>query len=216
MTVSANLKCEFANLRYEKLLSEKYFVETCFSKKYESYTACQKLKDLWLKIKSNCFYPFWKQTEVEEECEVPSKVDFTPIIDIDTTDFEEGQGRDFIVNITELLGANSIGQLVFKLRKMSAFDITYDSAATTASVGGTVNVDNVNWLFTEDSNYVTVKLKVGKVILAGTSRLIAFRVERHTDVPINTTQNLTVTIVTGSGGDSNSSNNQAVASFTAI
>lgn len=50
MSVSANDKCTFANLKYEQLLSEKYFVETCFSKKFESYSSKQKLKDLWMKI----------------------------------------------------------------------------------------------------------------------------------------------------------------------
>lgn len=49
--VSAETKCEFANLKYEQLLSEKYFIETCFSKKYESYTSKQKLIDLFLEIK---------------------------------------------------------------------------------------------------------------------------------------------------------------------
>lgn len=50
MSASANDKCKFASLKYEQLLSEKYFVETCFSKKYESYSSKQQLKDLWMKI----------------------------------------------------------------------------------------------------------------------------------------------------------------------
>lgn len=49
MSVSAD-KCNFANLKYEQLLSDKYFIETCFSKKFESYSSHQKLKDLWMKI----------------------------------------------------------------------------------------------------------------------------------------------------------------------
>lgn len=53
--MSANVKCEFANLKYEQLLSDKYFVETCFSKKFESYSSKQKLADLYMKIKfRNC------------------------------------------------------------------------------------------------------------------------------------------------------------------
>lgn len=44
-------KCKFANLKYEQMLTEKYFVETCFSKKYESYTAKQTLIDLLFKMK---------------------------------------------------------------------------------------------------------------------------------------------------------------------
>lgn len=53
--MSASVKCKFANLKWEQLLSEKYFVETCFSKKYESYSSKQKLTDLYMKIKfGNC------------------------------------------------------------------------------------------------------------------------------------------------------------------
>ena len=48
--MSANVKCNFADLKYEQLLNDKYLVETCFSKKYESYSSKQKLKDLYMKI----------------------------------------------------------------------------------------------------------------------------------------------------------------------
>lgn len=50
IVMSANAKCDFSSLKYEQLLSTKYFVETCFSKKFESYPPEQKLKDLWMKI----------------------------------------------------------------------------------------------------------------------------------------------------------------------
>lgn len=53
MSVNVNLKSNFANLKYEQLLSEKYFVETCFSKKHESYSSKQKLIDTLFKIKSS-------------------------------------------------------------------------------------------------------------------------------------------------------------------
>lgn len=49
--MSANAKCQFAELKYEQLLSEKYFVKTCFSKKDESLPAKEKLADLLIKIK---------------------------------------------------------------------------------------------------------------------------------------------------------------------
>lgn len=48
---ASDLKCQFAHLKYEQLLSDKYFVETCFSKKHESYTSKQKLVDLVFKMK---------------------------------------------------------------------------------------------------------------------------------------------------------------------
>jgi hypothetical protein len=48
-----DMRCRFANLKYEQLLTEKYFIETCFSKKHKSYSPKDKLKDLALKIKCN-------------------------------------------------------------------------------------------------------------------------------------------------------------------
>lgn len=53
MSANVNIKCQFASLKYEKLLSEKYFVETCFSKKYDSYPPEQKVKDMFMTIKFN-------------------------------------------------------------------------------------------------------------------------------------------------------------------
>ena len=53
MNVSAKLKSQFATLKYEQLLAEKYFIESCFSKKDESYESKQKLIDLLFKIKCN-------------------------------------------------------------------------------------------------------------------------------------------------------------------
>lgn len=47
--MSVNVK--YADLKYEQLLSEKYLVITCFSKKYESYSSRQKLKDMFMRIK---------------------------------------------------------------------------------------------------------------------------------------------------------------------
>ena len=54
MSADVNIKSNFADLKYEQLLTEKYFVETCFSKKYDSYSAKQKLRDMFLKIKLAC------------------------------------------------------------------------------------------------------------------------------------------------------------------
>lgn len=56
--MTASVKCKYANLKYEQLLSEKYFVETCFSKKYESYTSKQKLRDWYMQAKMDgCVKP---------------------------------------------------------------------------------------------------------------------------------------------------------------
>lgn len=52
MSANVNeLKVKFCDLKWEQMLSDKYFVETCFSKKYESYPAQERLRDIRLKIK---------------------------------------------------------------------------------------------------------------------------------------------------------------------
>jgi len=48
-----NVNAKFAELKYEQLLSEKYFIETCFSKIDESYDNKQKLKDMFISIRFN-------------------------------------------------------------------------------------------------------------------------------------------------------------------
>lgn len=48
-----NIKSKFAILKYQQLLSDKYFVETCFSKKFDSYSSKQQLIDLLFKTKCN-------------------------------------------------------------------------------------------------------------------------------------------------------------------
>lgn len=52
MSAGADLKCNFADLKYEQLLSDKYFIETCFSKSYSSYPAKQRLIDMLFEIRS--------------------------------------------------------------------------------------------------------------------------------------------------------------------
>jgi hypothetical protein len=51
MSANAELKSQMARLKYEQLLSDKYFVETCFSKKFDSFSAKHRLTVLLAKIK---------------------------------------------------------------------------------------------------------------------------------------------------------------------
>lgn len=51
MTVSADIKCEFSRLKYEQLLSDKYFIETCFSKKSDCVSSKRKLVEMAVRIK---------------------------------------------------------------------------------------------------------------------------------------------------------------------
>jgi hypothetical protein len=75
MSVNVNqLKEQFADLKYEQLLSDKYFVETCFSKKFDSYTSKERLKDLNFKIDSNRSY-----------CEGITNIDCIPVCNTTST-----------------------------------------------------------------------------------------------------------------------------------
>ena len=142
--------------------------------------------------------------------------DFTPSNDIDALSFPTaGSARDFIVNISEILNAPSTGQVIFRLRKVSAFTITYNPTATTANVFGGRPVNNNDWIFTEDANFITLTLKPGLTINGFAFSSVGFTITRKAGIPINTTQNITSTIQTDSGGDSNATNNVAVTSITA-
>lgn len=49
--MSADVKCKFSELKYEELIAKKYFIKTCSSKEYESYSLKERIKDLYMKIK---------------------------------------------------------------------------------------------------------------------------------------------------------------------
>ena len=120
-----------------------------------------------------------------------------------------------VINISEVLNNSSTGQIVFNIRKISAFTITYNPTATSANVFGGSPVRNADWDFTENANFITCTLKVGKGISGFNYSPVGITITLNAGVPVNTSQNITVTIITNSGGDSNSANNQAVTTITA-
>ncbi len=134
--------------------------------------------------------------------------DFTPTIDIDNVVFlTPGVTRDFVVNISEIESSASVGQIVFKIPKQQAFTITYNPTATTSDVGGGTIVNNNDWIITENSLFITVTLKPNIVIDASTFSSVGFKISRKINVPNQTWQPITATIVTGSGSDSVNDNN---------
>ena len=149
---------------------------------------------------------------------VPARVvpDFTPSNDIDALSFTaQTATRDMVINISEVLNSSSTGQIVFNIRKISAFTITYNTTATSANVFGGSVVRNADWDFTENANFITCTLKAGKTVTGFNYSPVGITITLNAGIPVNTTQNITVTIITNTGGDSNSANNQAVTSITA-
>lgn len=134
--------------------------------------------------------------------------DFTPTIDIDNVVFlTAGSSSDFVVNISEIGSGPSIGLLVFKITKQSGFTISYNETATSSTVGGGTTVNNSDWTITENTLFVTVTLKPSVLIDVNSFSSIGFTIERKVNVPNQTWQPITATIVNGSGADSDSTNN---------
>jgi hypothetical protein len=131
--------------------------------------------------------------------------DLSPTLDIDALVFPlAGPARDFVINIGEVRGAPSDGQVVVKISKGNAFLITY-SDSTSNSNGTPVN--NSAWVITENASFITITLKAGAKISANTFSAIGFKIVRKPGVPTKTSQPITVTIVNGTGSDSQNSNN---------
>ncbi len=134
--------------------------------------------------------------------------DFTTTIDIDALVLvSAGDKKDFVVNIAEIKGAPSDGQVVVKIAKPSAFLITYGAATNTSNVNGGVSVNNNDWEINENGSFITMTLKTAVVIGTNTFSAIGFTIERKPDVPAQTSQPITVTIINGSGLDSQNYNN---------
>ena len=134
--------------------------------------------------------------------------DFSTTIDIDGLVFvSAGDKKDFVVNISEIKGAPSDGQVVVKVSKQSAFLITYGPATSTSDVNGGVTVNNNDWVITENSLFITTTLKAGVVIGTNTFSAVGFTIELKSGVPTQTSQPITATIVNGSGLDSQNYNN---------
>ena len=135
--------------------------------------------------------------------------DFSPSIDIEALNFSEGaEAIDFVVNISEINGAPSSGQVVVNISKPSGFTISYDANATISVLSGEeVLVNNGDWLITENAMFITLTLEVGETIGADSFSSIGFTIERNEDVASQTSQPITATIVDGSGSDSQNYNN---------
>jgi hypothetical protein len=130
--------------------------------------------------------------------------DFTPSVQIDSFVFvSAGDSRDFVVNLAEIIGGPSVGQVVLKLSIPEAFNISYVDTDIGADVNGGISVNNSDWDITVGPSFITMTLKPGVIISADTFSRIGFTIERKPGIPAQTSEPITVTIVEGSGSDSN-------------
>lgn len=136
--------------------------------------------------------------------------DLTPTIRIDNLSFVEGASRDFVVNIFEIRGVPTSAPVTFRINKLTAFTITYPTSSGTSNVqGGTAN-QNGDWEFSDSGAFIVVTSKAGVVIPANGRAVIGFNISRNASIAPNTTQNITATIVGGTGGGETPQTNNRV------
>lgn len=140
--------------------------------------------------------------------------DLTPTTDIDGLNFAIGASRDFVVNIYEINNVLATGQIRFRINKLTGFTITYPTASGTSNVFGGSPVENGNWDFTENTSFITVTAKPGVTIAAGGQAALGFHVAVNAATPILTSQNITATIIGGSGGEVKVDNNNVVTTIS--
>ena len=152
-----------------------------------------------------------------------------PTIPIDNLNFGSSgvtMERDFLVKLTENLGSPTDETPVsFRVSRLSAFDITVpgitlsgtdqSGVSGNSTVNGTTANTNGNWMFKQDDNFIIVTSKPG-VTFAGNGFVnIGFHVKRKASIAVNTTQNITVTIIAGSGGEIDFTDNTSIITIKA-
>ncbi|SEJ38008.1 conserved repeat domain-containing protein [Dyadobacter sp. SG02] len=145
-------------------------------------------------------------------------------IQLDATGFSTGQARDFILRLDEVLAVTTTSAVTVRINKLSGWDLAVPGitlsatdqsgvSGSSAVAGGTAN-ENGNWNFRENANFITITLKPGLTIAANGTAILGLTATRKAGTAPSSSQNLTATILTGSGGDTFDGNNQAVSKIT--
>jgi hypothetical protein len=147
--------------------------------------------------------------EVEVFREAP---DFTPTIDVGTLSISYAGGpKNVIVNINGIKDEASYGSVVVKILKGIAYDFSFAPAATVLTLdgnNGATAVSNIAWELTDENPFfITMTLKPGNLIAGNDFSNFGFTITLKDDVPNQTTQPITVTIVNGTGLDDQNNNN---------
>ena len=155
----------------------------------------------------------------------PLQVNLTPSVEIDNFNFSFNQSRDFTVNLFETLGTSTSGTVTFRISKLSGWDITVPGITLTAvdqaGVAGTSNVsggtpnENDKWLFRQNTNFIFITLNPAYNISGFGVSTIGFTATRKSGTTTGTIQNISATVITGTGGDIDASDNTFLTQITA-
>ena len=148
-----------------------------------------------------------KVTYAPKQSTVPNLTATVIMNDLNFSSASAGSSRDFLVTINEINNVSAQGVITFRVYKPSAFTITYAKTNGTSNVYPGVANSNSDWDFSETDNYITVTSKAGVVLGANSNKAVGFSISRKTSIPENTQQNITVSIVTNSGGEQDASDN---------
>jgi hypothetical protein len=139
--------------------------------------------------------------------------DLTPSLETDGLSLAVEANRDFVINLFEINKHNTSGSVSVRISKLGGFTITYPTQSGVSNVYGGTQNENSKWSFSE-TNYFITATSVASITSNGKAA-IGFNVKRNAGISPGTTQNITATILSGSGGEINSSNNMVVTSFSA-
>jgi hypothetical protein len=146
-------------------------------------------------------------------------------VDIDNQNFTLGQSRDFVVYLFETNGAETSGTVMLRIARQSGWDFTVPGITLSGTdqsgisgnvaVGGGTPHENGNWLFKQNTGFITVTLKPGSTIPMNGMSSIGLKATVKAGTSPKTAQNLSIAIVDGSGGEIDSSDNLYITTITA-
>lgn len=122
------------------------------------------------------------------------------------------QEVDVVVNIIEILGAETFRTVTFAVPKLgSAFALTVDPNATSSTVLGGLVVSNPDWDIVEEVSRFVFTSKTGVTLDGGVSRVVLKVQATGTST---SKANFSVNVAGGSGGEARTNNNQAIRVFS--
>ena len=134
--------------------------------------------------------------------------DLTPSIFNDGTTLTQNTTRDNVIRIFNIGTGATTAPIIFTIPKMlPAFEITIDPNATMMDVFGGLPVTNSQWTIVEQASRYVFTSKPGVVIPAGSFNDIGLKVKAVGIV--NSTGNLSIQIVFGTGGGETPFNNNS-------
>ena len=142
----------------------------------------------------------------------PQDVDLFPNFTFGNTSFTVGDEEMVVININEILGAETVGEVRFFVPFSQGFTYEFDGQQATADVAGSLeNVNNSNWTVTDTG---TGLLFSSMDVIAGSDRSrIALKV---TADQAGTEANLTVNIEPMAGTEVKETNNVSILSMSII